>query len=88
MRVLYKHFRASLKSWDGLFLEASEFATAVDRSRLISISHSAEGLEGIVTVWYWGSPDACPECKYNLTGNESGNCPECGTKIEGATPDP
>ena len=23
----------------------------------------------------------CPTCAYNLTGNESGICPECGTKI-------
>src|SRR5262245_38932526 len=24
----------------------------------------------------------CHECTYNLTGNVSGVCPECGTKIE------
>ena len=24
----------------------------------------------------------CVECRYNLTGNVSGVCPECGTKIE------
>ena len=24
----------------------------------------------------------CPHCGYNLTGNVSGTCPECGTKIE------
>ena len=24
----------------------------------------------------------CVPCGYNLTGNESGVCPECGTKIE------
>ena len=23
----------------------------------------------------------CPKCYYDLTGNESGVCPECGTKI-------
>ena len=23
----------------------------------------------------------CPECGYNLTGNESGDCPECGTPV-------
>ncbi len=27
-------------------------------------------------------PGLCIKCGYNLTGNESGVCPECGTKIE------
>ncbi len=26
----------------------------------------------------------CLKCGYNLTGNTSGVCPECGTKIEPA----
>jgi len=31
-------------------------------------------------------PNACPSCGYDLTGNESGECPECGetTKAEAA----
>jgi hypothetical protein len=29
-------------------------------------------------------PGYCRECGYNLTGNTSGICPECGTKTEGA----
>ena len=27
-------------------------------------------------------PGQCIKCSYNLTGNESGVCPECGTEIE------
>ena len=27
-------------------------------------------------------PGYCQECGYNLTGNVSGVCPECGTKVE------
>ena len=27
----------------------------------------------------------CPRCRYNLTGNVSGTCPECGTQV---APDP
>ncbi len=25
--------------------------------------------------------DKCPHCEYNLTGNTSGRCPECGWKL-------
>gem|GEM_PF-2193706 len=28
------------------------------------------------------NPNACLACHYDLTGNESGTCPECGTAIE------
>lgn len=34
----------------------------------------------------WGAPgkippNACRNCGYNLTGNASGTCPECGRRI-------
>ncbi len=40
----------------------------------------------IVTVWLWRSDrkfkSGCVECGYDLTGNISGVCPECGMAIE------
>ena len=31
--------------------------------------------------------DSCRNCRYDLTGNESGVCPECGSPVkEDATP--
>ena len=31
---------------------------------------------------WWGPPPGhCPHCGYNLTGNESGVCPECSTPV-------
>jgi hypothetical protein len=30
-------------------------------------------------------PSECPKCRYDLTGNVSGICPECGTPVEAAT---
>ena len=80
MRVLYKHFKATFKSWEALFQDGADFASKVGLDRLITISHSHHESEGIVTVWYWGEPEACHKCGYDLTGNESGVCPECGTK--------
>jgi predicted Zn-ribbon and HTH transcriptional regulator len=70
-----------LKSWQALFQDAADFATEIGRERLISISHSSDHSEGIVTVWFWGRPDTCHKCGYNLTGNTSGVCPECGSRI-------
>src|SRR5262249_33983130 len=37
-----------------------------------------------LAAWRWRSrhslrPGACHRCGYNLTANESGKCPECGT---------
>lgn len=54
MKVRFKEFRGVLKTWQRLFEEAAEFASEIGRDRLISISHSADHSEGIVTVWYWG----------------------------------
>jgi hypothetical protein len=53
MRVAYEQFRGTFASWDSLFQEAADFATAIGRERLISISHSADHSDGVVTVWYW-----------------------------------
>lgn len=81
MRVLHKTFRGFFKGWDALFDEAAAFATAVGPERLISIAHSCDNNEGVIVVWYWGRPEVCPQCGYNLTGNVSGRCPECGTPV-------
>ncbi len=38
-----------------------------------------------VFIWiarYQTPPGRCTECGYDLTGNESGTCPECGTELE------
>ena len=48
-------------------------------------------LAGLATfVWIGRSlhpgDECCPRCKYNLTGNLSGRCPECGSLIIGRTP--
>ena len=54
MRVRFKHFESGTKSWQTMFEEAAAFATAVGPERMISISHSEDQNQGVVTVWYWG----------------------------------
>ena len=46
-----------MASWDELFSQAAEFATTLGRERLITISHSADHSDGVVTVWYWESEE-------------------------------
>lgn len=58
MRVTFKLFRGTLASWPKLFRQAADFATALPKDRLISISHSEDQEDGVVTVWYWtDAPD-------------------------------
>jgi hypothetical protein len=53
MQVKYKMFRGTLTSWDELFENAARFATDLGEIRVINISHSCAGSDGVVTVWYW-----------------------------------
>lgn len=53
MRVRFRVFRSILKSWESMFQEVADFATEVGPERLISISHSEDHGDGVVTVWYW-----------------------------------
>jgi hypothetical protein len=53
MEVRFEVFRGVWASWNDLFQQAAEFATQIGRERLISISHSCDNNEGVVTVWYW-----------------------------------
>ena len=39
-------------------------------------------IQGPLRRWRRRRKGLCENCGYNLTGNESGICPECGTKIE------
>lgn len=57
LTLRFKKFRGTMASWDDLFSRAAEFATEVGRDRLVTISHSADHSDGVVTVWYWAGPD-------------------------------
>jgi len=59
--VHFEVFESSLKSWESLFEEAATFADGVGPERLIGISHSEDGNEGVVTVWYWSDEPRAAE---------------------------
>jgi hypothetical protein len=52
-RVCFTVFRSYTQSWEELFGQAAAFASRIDPNDLISISHSEDDNEGVVTVWYW-----------------------------------
>jgi hypothetical protein len=53
MQVKYKMFRGTLTSWNELFEDAARYATDLGEIRVINISHSCAGSDGVVMVWYW-----------------------------------
>lgn len=54
MTVKFQVFRGIFSTWEILFKQAAEFATAIGKEKLINISHSEDQVQGVVTVWYWG----------------------------------
>jgi hypothetical protein len=50
--VRYEFFRGEFARWDTVFAQAAEYANRVGPERIISISHSHDG---IVAVWYRSS---------------------------------
>jgi hypothetical protein len=57
MRVRYQVFRGIFTTWQTLFEQAAAFASRLPPDRLISISHSEDKDDGVVTVWYWGDTE-------------------------------
>ena len=50
--VEFMVFRSSFISWEELFRQAADFAAQIGAERVISISHSADRGDGVVTVWF------------------------------------
>ncbi len=51
--VEFRMFRGTIKPWEELFREAAQFASTLRPEELIGISHSEDGNDGVVAVWYW-----------------------------------
>ena len=53
MQARYKMFWSDRSSWEVMFQHAAEFMTTIGPEQTIGVSQSRDGLEGVVTVWYW-----------------------------------
>lgn len=53
MYAHFKMFKSSVKTWQTLFVEASEFASNIGDQRVINISHCCDHGTAVVVVWYW-----------------------------------
>lgn len=60
-RVEYRMFRGTLATWGELFAQAAEFASGLLPEQLINISHSEDGNDGVVAVWFWARADGAVE---------------------------
>ena len=56
-RLTYRKFRGRLATWEQLFSEAAAFANEAGTDRIVNISHSADGGDGVVVVWYLTTED-------------------------------
>ena len=69
-RIEYRVFRGLLQTWGELFAEAAAFASTLRPEQLVSISHSEDGNDGVVAVWYWA--DLHERLDEDDTGTASG----------------
>jgi len=60
MRVRFKTFQSQFGLRERVLQKVAEFAQQVGRERLISISHSEERDNAIITLWYWEEDIATP----------------------------
>ena len=52
-QMKFRKFTAYIKSWETVFQEAADFASSVGREQVVSVSHSEDHNEAIITVWFW-----------------------------------
>jgi hypothetical protein len=53
MRIVYKSFDSKMASREKLFKAVVDFANRIERKDLITLTHSEDRDNIVVTVWYW-----------------------------------
>lgn len=78
-RVEFRLFRPGpADTWEDVFSQAAAFANELGPERLIGLSHSGEGMAGLVVVWHWvqGWLWTCPQCGERLE-DQFAHCWRC-----------
>jgi hypothetical protein len=87
MRVLFKAFDSKMASREKLFKAASEFASHVGPERLITLSHSEDRDNIVITIWYWGEEELKVEGKPKI-GQFQKPDSKSGLKLQDGDPAP
>lgn len=89
MRVLFKAFDSKMASREKLFKAASEFASHIGPERLITLSHSEDRDNIVITIWYWGDEEVKWDGKAKIGQFQKPDAakPEVGSKPTIRLPD-
>ena len=77
----------------GMSLEADSGNESITLWDILGVLLSSAFIGALGVACYVGPPESwarnkpkgrCPSCGYDLTGNETGVCPECGVGIQNA----
>jgi hypothetical protein len=69
LRVTFKTFDSKMASREKLFKAAADFASQIPRDRIITLSHSEDRDNIVITLWYWTDESEGTEAKARLAGN-------------------
>lgn len=78
-------------NWNGQFPPLLGARAAWGTSFDVALAPLGGIMAGVAAFFWWrtargrraGPEPRCTVCGYNLTGNISGRCPECGTRVSG-----
>lgn len=83
MRLFFKAFDSKMASREKLFKAAVEFANQIGRERLMTLSHSEDRDNIVITIWYWAEEEIKPQDLKRIAAQASRTTP-----VPGATPRP
>jgi hypothetical protein len=57
MQTTCQFWKSGFDSRETMFQNAADFASQLPKGRVINISYSANGNQGIVCIWYWADDE-------------------------------